>query len=175
MLDVVVHLQGLSRLETHELHANSVEILDLLHIFGSDANLLSTHWIEGADLIFVKHSSCFLANEPLGVPKWLIVLGIDFLGCGLFGWHDRRVEAQSDLSFRCQTEEALALSTLAELFLSDPLHQLTNPVLGSLYSQHFGELLLFIEADNVSEELFDIENWALLLWVRHREKLNVNT
>jgi hypothetical protein len=54
MLDVVVHLQGLSRLEPHELHANSVEILDLLHIFGGDADLLSTYGIEGADLIFVK-------------------------------------------------------------------------------------------------------------------------
>ena len=67
MLDVVVYLQGLSRLEPHELHANSVEILDLLHIFGGDADLLSTYGIEGADLIFVKYSSCFLANETLGV------------------------------------------------------------------------------------------------------------
>ena len=101
MLDVVVHLQGFSRLEPHELHANSVKIFYLLHIFWSDANLLSTHWIEGADLIFVKYSSCLLANETLGVPQWLIVLGIDFLSCGLFGWHDCGIEAQSYLSFRC--------------------------------------------------------------------------
>lgn len=101
MLDVVVHLQGLSRFKPHELHANSVEILDLLHIFGGDTNLLSTYRVEGADLIFVKYSSCLLANETLGVPKWLIVLGIDLLSCGLFGWHYRGIEAQSDLSFGC--------------------------------------------------------------------------
>lgn len=122
MLDVVVHLQGFSRLEPHELHANSVEILYLFHIFGSDANFFSAHRIEGADLIFVKYGSCLLTNETLGVPKWLIVLGIDFLGCGFFCWHDCGIEAQSDLSFWCQTEEALALSTLAELLLPDPLH-----------------------------------------------------
>ena len=93
MLDVVVHLQGLSRFKAHKLHANSVEILDLLHIIGSDANLLSSHWVKGADLIFVKYGSCFLANKTLRVPKWLIVLGIDFLCCGLFGWHNCGIEA----------------------------------------------------------------------------------
>jgi hypothetical protein len=100
MLDVVVDLQGISRLETHKLHADSVEILDLLHVFGGDADLLSAHWVEGADLIFVEYCSSFLANETLGVPKWLIVLCIDFLGCWLFGWHDCGIEAQSNLSFR---------------------------------------------------------------------------
>ena len=170
----MVHLQGLSRLETHKLHADSVEILDLLHVFGGDANLLSTDWVEGADLIFIEYGSSFLANETLGVPKWLIVLCIDFLGCGLFGWHDCGIETQSDLSFRCKTEEALALSSLAELLLPDSLHQLTDPVLGPLNPQHFGELLLFIETDDVGKKLFDIENWALLVWVRHREELNVN-
>jgi hypothetical protein len=68
MLDVVVHFQGLSRFEPHKFHANSVEILDLLHIFGSDANFFSAYWIERADLIFVKNGSCFLANETLSVP-----------------------------------------------------------------------------------------------------------
>ena len=175
MLDVVVHLQGLSRLEPHELHSNCVEILYLLHIFGSDPNLLPTNWIEGADLIFVKNSSCFLTYETLGVPKRLIILGIHFLSCGLFGWHNRGIEAQGDLSFWSKTEKALALSSLAELLLPDSLHQLTDPVLRSLYPQHFRELFLLIETNDVGEKLFDIENWALLMRVRHREELYVNS
>jgi hypothetical protein len=67
------------------------------------------------------------------------------------------------------------LSSLAELLLPDSLHQLTNPVLGALNTQHFGELLLFIEADDVGEKLFDIENWSLLVWVWHRKELNIDT
>ena len=66
------------------------------------------------------------------------------------------------------------MSSLAELLLPDSLHQLTDPVLGPLNPQHFGELLLFIETDDVGKKLFDIENWALLVWVRHREKLNID-
>ena len=62
-------------------------------------------------------------------------------------------------------EHALAEGPLLELFLSDALHELENARLGSLDTDQFRKLLIFVKGDDVRVKLGDIKVRRLIDFV----------
>jgi hypothetical protein len=125
-------LQGTAGLETHKLHSNCVKVLYLLYILWSDLYLFTPNWVEGSNLVLIENRSGLIANVPLSVFQQLVVFRVHPLRSWLLGGYHSGVEAESNLSLRSQTEQALALGALPKLLLSNALHKLGNAVLSPL-------------------------------------------
>ena len=98
-----------------------------------------------------------IAHEAGRRTQLLVGIGVHFLNVGLLCRDYRAEEAEADLGAGRDVEHALAKGPLLELFLANALHQLENPRLGSLYTEQFRKLLIFIEGDHARVKLRNIE------------------
>jgi len=166
--------EGTHGLEAHQLHAYAVKELDLLDILRGHSHFLSSSGVESADLVLIQHRTRFLAYESLGAPQRLVVFSIDFHRVRLLCGEDRGVESQSHLGLGGDTEQALTLSPLPELFLPDSFQQLSNSILCAFYLEHLSKIFIILHHDDICVESLHIEDRSLLLRLGHSKELYVH-
>jgi hypothetical protein len=92
----VIDLQVALRLETHQRHADLVEILYCFNLLLSDDYFLVADREVGTDLLFVEHLTV-LTYELLNGPQLLVVNRVDLDQRGFFCRYDAAVKGQTNL------------------------------------------------------------------------------
>lgn len=160
-------------LETHQLHAWEIEVLDFFHFLLVESNLLASKWVERANLVLVQGMSCLLTDHLGSSLERLVVHCVHLSCCWLPSRHYCGEETEPNGRSLGYFKLALALDPLFKFLLPNALHELKQPGLSPLYVQQRACKLILVEGDDVCVEPSDVELRAHLVEVRHSKQLNV--
>ena len=96
MLDVMIVFQVVSRLETHQCHANSIEPLNSLDFIWSDNNFLLTHWVVVPNVLLEKSLTRLIAFISLCTPQKIVIHSVYFFSSCFLNWNNRAVQGEAD-------------------------------------------------------------------------------
>lgn len=117
---------------------------------------------------------CFVADQFRSCLQRLVIDRVNLFNHGFLGWHEGSEETQGNLSIFRQIKHALSLSSLFEFLLPYSFHQLEKAALSLVDVEETVVNFVFVEGDDVGEELANVEHRPDLVEVRQREKFYVD-